>query len=39
MENLTELQDVWKIYRMDEFDVPALSGINMTVKPHMSSWL
>jgi putative ABC transport system ATP-binding protein len=34
MENLMELKDVWKIYRMGEFDVPALSGINMTVKPH-----
>jgi putative ABC transport system ATP-binding protein len=32
MENLMELQDVWKIYRMGEFDVPALSGINFTVK-------
>ncbi|HEX7628402.1 MAG TPA: ABC transporter ATP-binding protein [Candidatus Methanoperedens sp.] len=32
MENLMELQDVWKIYRMGEFDVPALSGINLTVK-------
>ena len=29
-----ELQDVWKIYRMGEFDVPALAGINMTVKAH-----
>ncbi|MCZ7402725.1 MAG: ABC transporter ATP-binding protein [Candidatus Methanoperedens sp.] len=27
-----ELKDVWKIYRMGEFDVPALAGINMTVK-------
>lgn len=27
-----ELQDVWKIYRMGEFDVPALAGINLTIK-------
>src|SRR5665811_314665 len=32
MENLMELKDVWKIYRMGEFDVPALAGINLTVK-------
>jgi len=32
MENLMELQDVWKIYRMGEFDVPALAGINLTIK-------
>ena len=27
-----ELQDVWKIYRMGEFDVPALQGIDLTIK-------
>ncbi len=27
-----ELQDVWKIYRMGEFDVPALQGINLTIE-------
>ncbi len=32
MENIIELQDVWKIYRAGEFDVPALAGINMTIK-------
>jgi putative ABC transport system ATP-binding protein len=32
METLMELKDVWKIYRMGEFDVPALAGINLTVK-------
>ena len=32
MENKIELQDVWKIYRMGEFDVPALAGINFSVK-------
>ncbi len=32
METIMELQDVWKIYRMGEFDVPALQGINLTVK-------
>ncbi len=32
METVIELQDVWKIYRMGEFDVPALRGINLTVR-------
>lgn len=32
MESLMELQDVWKIYRMGEFDVPALAGVNLTIK-------
>ncbi len=32
METKIELQDVWKIYRMGEFDVPALSGIDLTIK-------
>jgi len=33
MENIMELQDVWKIYRMGEFDVPALAGVDLTIKP------
>ncbi len=33
MEIIMELQDVWKIYRMGEFDVPALAGIELAVKP------
>ena len=32
METKIELQDVWKIYRMGEFDVPALAGIDFSVK-------
>ena len=32
METIMELQDVWKIYRMGEFDVPALAGVNLTIK-------
>ncbi|VVB96625.1 putative ABC transporter ATP-binding protein [uncultured archaeon] len=32
METLMELQDVWKIYKMGEFDVPALAGINLAIK-------
>ncbi len=32
METVIELQDVWKIYRMGEFDVPALRGVNLTVR-------
>lgn len=32
MEIIIELKDVWKIYRMGEFNVPALAGINMAVK-------
>src|SRR5659263_703023 len=32
MENKIELQDVWKIYHMGEFDVPALAGIDLMVK-------
>jgi putative ABC transport system ATP-binding protein len=32
MESKIELQDVWKIYRMGEFDVPALAGIDFSVK-------
>ena len=33
MENIMELQDVWKIYRMGDFDVPALAGVDLTIKP------
>jgi len=33
MEFIMELRDVWKIYRMGEFDVPALAGIELGVKP------
>ncbi len=32
METIMELQDVWKIYRMGEFDIPALQGIDLTIK-------
>ncbi len=32
METLMELQDVWKIYRMGEFDVPALAGVNLSIR-------
>jgi putative ABC transport system ATP-binding protein len=32
MGTIMELQDVWKIYRMGEFDVPALQGINLTIE-------
>lgn len=32
METVMELQDVWKIYRMGEFDVPALAGVNITIQ-------
>ncbi len=32
METIMELQDVWKIYKMGEFDVPALAGINLAIK-------
>lgn len=27
-----ELQGVWKIYRMGEFDVPALAGVDLTIE-------
>ncbi|CAG0999755.1 partial putative ABC transporter ATP-binding protein YknY, partial [Methanosarcinales archaeon] len=27
-----EMQDVWKIYRMGDFDVPALAGIDLVIK-------
>lgn len=32
MESIIELEDVWKIYRMGEFDVPALAGVNLAIK-------
>jgi putative ABC transport system ATP-binding protein len=32
METIMELKDVWKIYQMGEFDVPALAGITLTIK-------
>ncbi|VVB90338.1 putative ABC transporter ATP-binding protein [uncultured archaeon] len=32
METVIELQDVWKIYRMGEFDVPALRGVNLSIR-------
>lgn len=32
MEAIIELQDVWKIYHMGEFDVPALQGINLAIQ-------
>ena len=31
-ETIIELQDVWKIYRMGEFDVPALAGVNLIIR-------
>jgi putative ABC transport system ATP-binding protein len=32
MEIIMEMRDVWKIYRMGEFDVPALAGIDLAIK-------
>jgi putative ABC transport system ATP-binding protein len=32
MNIIMELQEVWKIYRMGEFDVPALQGINLEIE-------
>ncbi len=32
MLTIMEMQDVWKIYRMGEFDVPALQGINLKIE-------
>jgi putative ABC transport system ATP-binding protein len=32
METIMELQDVWKIYRMGEVEVPALKGICVKIK-------
>ena len=31
-DTVMELQDVWKIYRMGEFDVSALQGIDLAIK-------
>jgi putative ABC transport system ATP-binding protein len=32
METKMELRGVWKIYRMGDFDVPALGGVDLTIK-------
>lgn len=32
METIMELQDVWKIYRMGEVEVPALRGVSVKIK-------
>ncbi len=32
MENIMELQDVWKIYRMGEVEVPALRGVSVKIE-------
>jgi len=32
MGAIIELQDVWKIYHMGEFEVPALQGIDLSIK-------
>jgi putative ABC transport system ATP-binding protein len=32
MEAIMELQDVWKIYRMGEVEVPALRGVSVEIK-------
>ena len=32
MEKIIELKDVWKIYKMDEVDFPALQGANLDVQ-------
>ncbi len=32
MKAIIELQDVWKIYHMGEFDVPALQGIDLAIQ-------
>jgi putative ABC transport system ATP-binding protein len=32
MGTIMEMQDVWKIYHMGEFEVPALQGINMRIE-------
>jgi putative ABC transport system ATP-binding protein len=32
METKMELQGVWKIYRMGDFDVPALGGVDLTIR-------
>ncbi len=33
---MIELQDIWKIYRMSEFDVPAFQGINLAIEARES---
>ena len=32
MDAIIQLQDVWKIYKMGEVEVPALRGLNIDVK-------
>jgi len=32
METIMELQDVWKIYKMGEVEVPALRGVNIEIR-------
>jgi putative ABC transport system ATP-binding protein len=32
METIMKLQDVWKIYRMGEVEVPALKGVSVEIK-------
>ncbi len=32
MENIMELKDVWKIYKMGEVEVPALRGVSVEIK-------
>lgn len=32
MENIMEMQDVWKIYKMGEVEVPALRGVSVKIK-------
>ncbi len=32
METIMEMQDVWKIYRMGEVEVPALRGVSVKIK-------
>jgi putative ABC transport system ATP-binding protein len=32
MENIMEMKDVWKIYRMGEVEVPALKGVSVEIK-------
>ena len=32
MENIMEMQDVWKIYKMGEVEVPALRGVSIKIK-------